>query len=88
MDASSSFAATETTTDGHVRFAFIPLYLFWSVLIITSMALREGSSRLPAKSLGDSPSRTSVDQERDRLEVMPLLQDITARHHDDAEWEY
>jgi hypothetical protein len=76
MDASSSFAATETTTDGHVRFAFIPFYLFWSVLLITSMALREGSSRLPAKSLGDSPSRTSVDQERDRLEVMPLLQDI------------
>jgi hypothetical protein len=88
MDASSSFAAAETTTDGHVRFAFIPFYLFCSLLIITSRALREGSSRLPAKSLGDSPSRTSVDQERDRLEVIPLLQDITARHHDDAEWEY
>jgi hypothetical protein len=34
-DASSGFATAETTTDGHVRFAFIPCYLFWSLLIIT-----------------------------------------------------
>jgi hypothetical protein len=38
--------------------------------------------------LGESPPRTWVDQERDLLEVVPLLQDMTARHHDDAEWEH
>ena len=66
-----------------MRFAFIPFYLFWSLLIIT-----HGHPSIPAKSLGESPPRTSVDQERDLLEVVLLLQDMTARHHDDAEWEH
>ena len=71
-----------------MRFAFIPFYLFWSLLIITQWTLlANGQPRLPAKSLGESPSRTSVDLEQDLQKIALLLQDMTARHPVDAEWE-
>ena len=50
--------------------------------------LMEAKLAVPSIRPGESPSQTSVDQERDLLEVMPSLQDMKARHHDDAEWEH